>query len=762
VRAAARWIRADLRTQWGQALAAVAVVGGVVAALLLSATLLEGATNPWRALFDQTRGAQVWLRLTAGARARPLAALPGVTGLAGPYRTTAATLVLGAVKAPVELRATPAMPPIGRLLVRQGRWLTPSAPSGVVLEASLARAVRARPGQELVIDGLDGAAVRVRVLGLADTSDQGFYPDQTPGLMWVRPGLIGRVEPVRRHTGEVAGLRLADSPAAGFVVQQAVTMLGSGAVVSVSTWREAEQSMARGDPLLGLLLAVFGLVALGAALLAIGNAAGGRVLVQLRDLAMLKTLGFTPRQLVGMLLAEHAGLGLAGIGTGLAAAQLAIPLLPAGTLAAVAPLPAGWVALGAAGTEVAVLLATALPAIRAARLWPVAAIRPPVPAGRLSRLARAAMAARLPPAVVLGARAAFMRRLPAALTIGGLALPVMMITIGLGCWSTLDSVQRHPAEIGLAAALTVNAGELTGKEAGALIAADRQVAAVYPTAAVSALLPGETSTITTLGMGTSGRPYPFRVAAGRLYGAPGEAVASQGLLAAAHLQVGEYIRMPVGGVPVIFHIVGRIIEPEYGGQVLAYGIDTLSQAGAAAPPLFYSLVLRPGISPAAALTHLLRVSHGRLDVAETANPASGLGVVRVLLGGLFLVLALVGLTSLFTASAVGLRDHLRDVGVLRAMGLTPGQVMAVLVLSSGVLAVLATAAGAGLGLALSTRLINLGGQAYGIGAGIGSPPSLAAVLSAAVAAIAATTLAAVIPAWRAARLPVAAMIGPTG
>lgn len=756
MRAAARWIRADLRARWGQALATVGVVGGVVAALLLSATLLAAATDPWQALFAQTRGAQVWLRLTTGTPVRELARLPAVTGLAGPYRTAAATLAEGAVKAPVELRATPAMPGIGRLLVRQGRWLTAAAPAGVVLESSLARAVRARPGQQLVIDGLDGSSVRVRVLGLADTSDQGFYPDQTPGLIWVRPGLISQVEPVPRHTGETVGLRLADQAATGFAVQQAVTQLGSGAVVSVSTWREAESSMARGDPLLGLLLAVFGLVALGAAVLAIGNAAGGRVLVQLQDLAMLKALGFTPRQLVCMLLAEHAGLGLAGIGAGLAGARLLRPVTVAG------PLPAGWAGLVAAGTEAAVLLATALPALRAARLWPVAAVRPPVPAGHLSRLARAAMATRLPPAVVLGARAAFTRRLPAALTVGGLALPMMMITIGLGCWSTLDSVQRHPAKIGLAAQLTAGAGELTAGQAGRLIAADRQVASAYPSVQVSALLPGETSTITTLGMGTSGRPYPFRVAAGRLYQAPGEAVASQGLLDTAHLRIGEYVRMPVGGVPVIFHIVGRIIEPEYGGQVLAYGIDTLSQAGAAAPPVFYSLVLRHGVSPGSALAHLLRVSGGRLDVAEAANPASGLGVVRVLLGGLFGVLALVGLTSLFTASAVGLRDHFRDVGVLRAMGLTPGQVVAALVMSTGVLAVLATVTGAGLGLALSTRLINLGGQAYGIGAGIGSPPSLPAVLAAAAAAIAVTTLAAVIPAWRAVRLPVAAMIGPAG
>ena len=52
--------------------------------------------------------------------------------------------------------------------------------------------------------------------------------------------------------------------------------------------------MARRDPLLGLLLALFGLVALGAAVLAIVNVTSGRVLLQNADLGMLKTLGFTP------------------------------------------------------------------------------------------------------------------------------------------------------------------------------------------------------------------------------------------------------------------------------------------------------------------------------------------------------------------------------------------------------------------------------------------------------------------------------------
>jgi putative ABC transport system permease protein len=765
VRAAVRWIRADLRARRGQALAMVLVIAGVVAALLLSAALLEGATNPWRALFTQTHGAGVWLRLDSGTDARPVAAVKGVSGVAGPYRTAAATLARGPLTAPVELRAmAPAMPTIGRPLVRAGHWLTASSPAGVVLEASFAEAVRARVGSTLVIEGLDGSSVRAGVLGIAVTSDQGLYPDQTPGLMWVLPGLIGQVEPVARHTDEVVGLRLANRAATGFVVQQAVTQLGANSVISVSTWRDVEHSLDGRNPLLGLLLALFGLVALGGALLAIGSAASGRVLVQLQDLAMLKTLGFTPGQLIGMLVAEHAALGLAGQVTGIAAARLlTAPLaqrLPPGALAAVVPPPAGWVALIVAGCEAAVVFATLMPGWRAGRAWPAAGARPPAPGGRLSSLARVALLCHLPPAVVLGARAAFTRRLPALLTIGGLALPMAMITLGIGCWATLDNVQRHPAEIGLAAALSVRPGELDRGAAVKILTADTDVAAVYPSVTVSALLPGETSAITTLGMGSSARPYPFHVADGRLYHAAGEAVASQGLLAAVHLRVGEYIRMPVGGVYVIFHIVGRIIEPEYDGQVLASGIDTLTQAGAAPPPVYYSLVLRDGISAGAAAARLLRVSHGRLDVTQTGNPAASLGIVRPMLSGLFFVLALIGLTSLLTASAVGLRDHLRDVGALRAMGLTPGQVIASLVMRISVLALIATAGGVAAGLTLSSRLINMAGRFYGIGAGLGSPPSARATLVAAVAAVAVAALAALIPAQRAARIPVAATLGP--
>jgi putative ABC transport system permease protein len=765
MRAAVRWIRADLAARRTQVLVVMAVIAGVVASLLLSATVLAGATNPWQGLFAQTRGAQIWMRLAPGTGTGGLRRIGGVTAVAGPYTTASATLSQGPLQAPVGLRAmTPAMPAVGKLLVRQGSWLTGGVPKGVVVEASFAQALHLTVGTRLVLDGIDGSSVGVRVIGIADTSDQGFYPDQTPGLIWAQRGVLEQVEPVHGHTEELVGLRLANPAQTGLVVQQAVTQLGSGSVLSVSTWTQVQQSMARGDPLLGLLLALFGLIALGAAVLAIANATGGRVLVQLQELATLKMLGFTPRQVMGVVLAEQAAIGVAGTAIGLVAAQeMTIPLLqglPAGVLPAVAPPPAVWATLIGGGTELAVVIAAAIPGWRAAQVRPVVTAARPQPTGHMSWLTRTAvLLPRFPLAVVLGARAAFIRRLPAALTVGALAVTMTMITVGLGFVSTVDNVQGNPASIGLAAALQVSPGELSAPAARQAVYSDRQAAAVYPGVQVSALLPGDTTTITTLGMGTSARPFPFHVAAGHLYSAPGEAVASQGLLSVLQLRVGDYVRMPIGGIPVIFHIVGRIIEPEYDGQVLAYGIDTLGQAGAATPPAFYSMVLRPGVTAAQARAHLLHGPGSGLDVSVVTDPADQLSLVRAMLTGLIVILCLIGLTSLLTASAVGLRDHLRDIGVLRAMGLTPAQLMAALVTSTTILALTGVAAGTAVGLALAARLINAGAQAYGIGAGIARPPSAAAIAVAIVVAVAAASGAAILPARRAVRARLAAVLG---
>ncbi|WP_424529545.1 ABC transporter permease [Sphaerisporangium viridialbum] len=744
-RAEFRWIRADLRARRAQALLTVLAVTGIVSALITAATLLEDGTNPWRGLFERGNGAHVWIHTKDAPDPATLRALDGVTDVAGPYRSAPATLAQGGKKTPVALQEmAPVLPAVGRPLVREGRWLDPGEPEGVVVERSFAQATGLRPGGSFSVIGLNGATHALTVVGLAESGDQGFYPEWTPGLAWTLAGTLDQVEPALGRSESVTGLRLADPEATSLIVQRTITKL-AGQVQRVSTWREVQASMALDNRLLGVLLALFGVAGLVAAALAIANATGGRVLTQQRDIATLKSLGFTRRQVVRMLLAEHGTLGLAGIALGVVCGRLITVYALAETV--VVPLSSAPLLAIALGTALVVLVAVWLPAWRGGRTPPIPAAPAAPPRGHLSRMARLALLVRLPPALVLGARDAFTRRLPALLTSFGLAIPMMMITIGLGCWASLDAFRSHPEQVGQAAALTVRQGRLTSEEANRLALADADVVASYPGAEVDALVPGQTRTVRTRAIGTITDPYPFSVVEGRPYRDRGEAVAGQGLLDLLNVRIGDRTRLTIGGTPLIVRIVGRVLEPEQDGEVLSVALDSLAPKDAL-PPQFYGLALRQGADPAVVRSRLQAQS---LEVSQVVNPADRLSVIRPIIVALVVVLALLGLANLLTASALGLRDHALDLAVLKAMGLTPRQVMATLVTGTGLLAVLGVGAGAVAGALVSSGLIDLQGASSGIGAGIGRSPAPLTLLIAVVTVVGAALLVALIPARRAAR-----------
>ena len=763
MRGTLRWARADLRARRSQALLTIAAVGGVVAALFLATMLLQGALNPWQELFARTRGADVLIYFQNGTNTSELSPLPGVQAVGKPYQAASATLEQGAVKSPVELRSmTPVPPTMSAPLVVAGTWLRSSEKNGVVVEASFAQAVHIGVGDQIVIDGIDGYTAHMRVIGIADTADQGFYPQWTPGLIWVQHGLLVKVEPNQSETEEIVGLRLDDNSAvATSQVVQTIWNLYNGpaensAVERYSTWQQVQDSMASNDRLLGLLLALFGIIALVAAPCAIANVTAGRVLMQRQDIAMLKALGFTPGQVVRMLLAEQTALGAAGAALGLVAARIMTSSEfvrpPDGTPVGLAPLSGSWMALIGIGTVVTVAIATIIPAWWAGLVSPVAAVQPSPPRGHLSLIARLGLLVHLPAALVLGARDCLTRRLPAALTVLGLAIPMVMITIALTCWSTIDGFTRDPGKIGLAAAITVGQGGLGNKQTLALISHDDQVLASYPGAEFETLLPGANGTFIARAMGYSSRPYPLQAVQGRMFHAANEAVAGQGFLDLMHIGVGAWISPTIDGVTVILHIVGRTIEPDNNGDVLDFGLDALRDAGGAPPQLLYSLVLKPGVSPAAAQARLLQASHDQLNVQPVVNPADGLGVMQVVIAVFVIVLAVLGLANLLTATAIGLRDHLHEVGVLQAMGLTPRQVMATLVVNTTILTAIGVTSGTVAGLVIAPRLINMQGQTSGIGSGIAAGLSAATIAEILVVALAVATAAALFLARRAIRI----------
>jgi putative ABC transport system permease protein len=140
-------------------------------------------------------------------------------------------------------------------------------------------------------------------------------------------------------------------------------------------------------------------------------------------------------------------------------------------------------------------------------------------------------------------------------------------------------------------------------------------------------------------------------------------------------------------------------------------------------------------------------------VQQAANPADDLGVLRVAIVISVAVLAIIGLANLLTATAVGIGDHLHEADVLAAIGLTPRQVMATLVVNTTILTAVGAALGTAAGLAVAPLLVNAQGQASGLGWGIAVMPSFAVIASMLALTLTVATAAALLLARRSARAP---------
>ncbi|QTZ90183.1 ABC transporter permease [Streptomyces auratus] len=768
MRAAARWTQAHLRAHRPAAVLIVLATAGITMSLLLATTLFAYATDPWQRVFTQSSGAHVWIHTQAGAPAGSLAGLDEVRATSGPFRTvrTSASLQPGGAKATLELRGTDRRPATAAPRVVAGRWLDPAADAGatkgIVLDSSVARAMWAKPGDSLVLSGF---RAHLRVVGVADTAEVSFRAGESPGVAWVLPGTLAASTAGQDQRGRTIGLRLADPADTDYVVQRAVTQLGADQITDVSTWRQARAEAEGDNQLLGRLLGGFGLGALLAAALAVGGAISTRIRGHLRDISILKAIGFTPGQVVRMFLALHLLFALVGVALGALGTQVLGGLMPGriGEARAVwQQLPGHtWLSFVISGGVVVFIgSATCLAAWRAGRVPPVPVARAAaVTGGRGPGLTRRALGLRVPPALVLGWRSAFHHPLRSSAAVARLAVPLLLITVALGAWTTLDRFSSHPEHVGLPAALTARSDSLGDPELHRLLSSRPQQLTAYPGAEVQALVPGQTGTITLRGLGTDTQPYPFAVVEGRAAHGPDEAVAGQGLLDLLDAHVGDWVRMTVAGRPYVLHIVGRNIETADGGRVVSTSLDTLRDGatGDGAPPAgpshpdFYNLVLHHGADAGAVRDALTKASAGRLEVREAPNPADQLSVVRAVAVGLIAVLILIGLAELATTVGAGVRDRSRDLLALRAVGLTPRQITAVIVSATAFVTLAAALAGTGLGVLVSQWLINLQGSTSGWGTGIAQRPAVAVLLLVIAVAVVIAGAAAALPAARAAR-----------
>jgi hypothetical protein len=270
---------------------------------------------------------------------------------------------------------------------------------------------------------------------------------------------------------------------------------------------------------------------------------------------------------------------------------------------------------------------------------------------------------------------------------------------------------------------------------------------------------------TLIGLGHDGPPG-YAVVEGRDLTQPGEALVEQGLARSWHLAPGSEIT--IGGERL--RIVGVAVAPDNVAFPLARGPRVWASYSDAARVSFAP----PGtVNSAVVWLHNPSLADVTLAQARSASfgvtglrftTKTGLrtlvgdaaGIVIALLVAFSLVAVVVAATMLAASANAEVQRRLEALGLLRALGASPGAVVAAGMLEAALVAVPAGALGIVAGwAAVSSPLDRLLGSLSELGPGSSSAPLLAASWLGLVLLICAASA---WPAWRATRPPTAAIL----
>ncbi|HET8523012.1 MAG TPA: FtsX-like permease family protein [Thermomicrobiales bacterium] len=738
MRALLRKCLADLRAYPFQSLLIVAIVACCTAALTLALTVRQSTNQPFERVFAETNGAHLWIDAPRTFDLAAVAKSPEVAESAGPYPTLwKQWLVQGLDKYETVLYAMPATSlSVGQPAVTNGRWLGANGDREVVLDRNFARDLGISVGQPVELLTKQGK-VTLHVVGLAVSAGWGAYPDWDPGMAYVLPQTLPLIDPNQADWTSRLAVRLRhpdSSEAFSRRLEAANPRVDFGFV----DWHDVRDNVAFNANINVATIGVMSLFALIAACFVVANAIGGRVLAQVRDIGLLKAIGFTPGQVTAGFLLEYLALGLAGGLLGAAGGIALAPLLLERSAEALhttaAPAVDGLVILLSLGIVLGfVALFTLLPAWKGGRIATVAAIGGGVGrrGERPSRLARFATYLHFPPALVVGIKDAFARPLRSWVAIAALALTVVYVVDALGGVAMTQKLLHDPTGTHNQAAMSVNRGDLSDAGARQILAAHSQIQAVMPELQTAAALPGSSAEFDIRAV--SGDIARFRppIYQGRMFAAPGEAVAGQGLLDLLGVKIGDSLTITVNDKPLTVKIVGRILELDNDGRVISTSFDTLHRALPTTQPDDYVLALAPKTDKAALKAALVHESKDQFQVTiiSTAKFRQDVRQAQALILGLNVILLVVGLANLLSITLLGVRERFRDLGVLKAIGGTPQQIVASVLTGVGTLTLIALLIGIPVGLAFNSLMMAYLGKASGFGREIGANPPLWSIIA---------------------------------
>lgn len=743
------------------------------ATVVVSLALLDATSAPFDRVFGKQRGAHAVASFdrVLVSDAQLAAATTGVQASAGPFGQAVLEPAGGSgplLEGPLTVvgRSGPGGD-VDRLDLWRGRWAT--APGEIVL------------AWEPEPDGMFEMGPLASLTSITSTGGQTFrivgwaHSVSASADGWVTPGQVSAMRPAAtqmlyRFSGDVSSREAVTQRLAG-----ATTGLPGQALIAAQPYQTVKEKAGETAGVYLPFLGTFGVLGLLVAIIIVGNVISGAVVSGFRHIGVLKSLGFTPRQVAAVYLTMVTMPAAAGavLGTGLGAAG-AGPLLADtfrglgyGEDTAVRP----WVWLaGLLGVPALVLLAALVPASRAGRLSAAEAISAgSAPRrGRGLRVQRALSGMRLPRPVSLGLGLPFARPARTALTMASLLLGVTTVTFATGLSDSVLRVSALGSETGGDVGVRPRNPDFgqapstrTDQEIEALLRSLPGTAMIGVSVGRSYASPGQSEPVRVdfVRGDVAAMGHERQLLKGRWMAGPDEVVAPAEMLTKRGLGLGDTLTLERDGARLIVTIVGVTLMGLPGSGDDALFATWRDVPGAIPNDYYYQVELAEGADLPGYMAAIVAADPG-LDPWDNSGGDELTPIVAGFSTVLALLLATVAALGVLNTVALNVQDRRRDLGMLKSIGMTPRQVISMLVTSMAALGVIGGLLGIPFGMAAHRLVIPLAADAAKVTLPdyvmhVWDPATLALMV---VSGVLIAVLGALLPARSAARLSIARVL----
>jgi putative ABC transport system permease protein len=236
----------------------------------------------------------------------------------------------------------------------------------------------------------------------------------------------------------------------------------------------------------------------------------------------------------------------------------------------------------------------------------------------------------------------------------------------------------------------------------------------------------------------------------------GSVIVPQSLAQASDIHLGDMLSFGTGATPTQLKVVGIVAHSIPSGSEEAILIgwpDALGPFGATGAD-FYAVRYQPGQETAAraavdaaAIGYALQPAN--LDKIS-GNVGDALDRIFRLLDALALIAVLVAGLGMVNTFSMSVLERVREIGVLRATGMTSRQVWGMVVIEAGILGIVGAVVGAVVGLAIGVLLVLLSSGGFGVSL---DPPWVSIALAILFGFLVSVT-ASIYPAGRASRISI--------